>query len=79
MHDFVNKDDKMEFYSCLQWNLEETRVYISQVFSSKLQIVIKKLQNKLSSEADKSKIEEEGIIVNISECMQVFKQSVVVL
>jgi double-strand break repair protein MRE11 len=79
MHDFVNKDDKMEFYSCLQWNLEETRVYISQVFSSKLQIVIKKLQNKLSSEADKSKIEEEGIIVNISECMQVFKHSVVVL
>jgi hypothetical protein len=41
--------------------------------------VIKKLQNKLSSEADKSKIEEEGIIVNISECMQVFKHSVVVL
>ncbi|XP_004976963.1 double-strand break repair protein MRE11 isoform X2 [Setaria italica] len=51
LHDFVNKDDKMAFYSCLQRNLEETR-------------------NKLSSEADKSKIEEEDIIVKISECMQ---------
>jgi double-strand break repair protein MRE11 len=26
LHDFVNKDDKMAFYSCLQRNLEETRV-----------------------------------------------------
>ncbi|RLM74523.1 hypothetical protein C2845_PM15G25720 [Panicum miliaceum] len=51
LHDFVNKDDKMAFYSCLQRNLEETR-------------------NKLSSEADQSKIEEEDIIVKISECMQ---------
>nr|XP_010906372.1 double-strand break repair protein MRE11 isoform X1 [Elaeis guineensis] len=25
LHDFVNKDDKMAFYSCLQYNLEETR------------------------------------------------------
>ncbi|XP_020109480.1 double-strand break repair protein MRE11 isoform X1 [Ananas comosus] len=25
LHDFVNKDDKMAFYSCLQHNLEETR------------------------------------------------------
>ncbi|PUZ49106.1 hypothetical protein GQ55_7G299100 [Panicum hallii var. hallii] len=51
LHDFVNKDDKMAFYSCLQRNLEETR-------------------SKLSSEADQSKIEEEDIIVKISECMQ---------
>lgn len=26
LHDFVSKDDKMAFYSCLQNNLEETRV-----------------------------------------------------
>lgn len=26
LHDFVNKDDKTAFYSCLQRNLEETRV-----------------------------------------------------
>lgn len=26
LHDFVNKDDKMAFYSCVQYNLEETRV-----------------------------------------------------
>lgn len=26
LHDFVNKDDKMAFYSCLKYNLEETRV-----------------------------------------------------
>lgn len=26
LHNFVNKDDKMAFYSCLQYNLEETRV-----------------------------------------------------
>ncbi|XP_035820730.1 double-strand break repair protein MRE11 isoform X1 [Zea mays] len=51
LHDFVNKDDKMAFYSCLQRNLEETR-------------------NKLSSEADKSKFEEEDIIVKVGECMQ---------
>ncbi|CAO2036664.1 unnamed protein product [Urochloa humidicola] len=51
LHDFVNKDDKMAFYACLQRNLEETR-------------------SKLSSEADQSKIEEEDIIVKISECMQ---------
>lgn len=25
LHDFVNKDDKMAFYSCLKYNLEETR------------------------------------------------------
>ncbi|CAN6241050.1 unnamed protein product [Urochloa humidicola] len=51
LHDFVNKDDKMAFYACLQRNLEETR-------------------SKLSSEADQSKIEEEDILVKISECMQ---------
>lgn len=26
LHDFVNKDDKMAFYSCLQHTLEDTRV-----------------------------------------------------
>lgn len=26
LHEFVNKDDKTAFYSCLQYNLEETRV-----------------------------------------------------
>lgn len=26
LHNFVNKDDKMAFYSCVQYNLEETRV-----------------------------------------------------
>lgn len=26
LHNFVNKDDKTAFYSCLQYNLEETRV-----------------------------------------------------
>ncbi|KAH7683431.1 DNA double-strand break repair protein Mre11 protein, partial [Dioscorea alata] len=25
LHDFVNKDDKMAFYSCVQYNLDETR------------------------------------------------------
>lgn len=25
LHDFVNKDDKMAFYACLKYNLEETR------------------------------------------------------
>ncbi|KAF5206127.1 Double-strand break repair protein mre11 [Thalictrum thalictroides] len=29
LHDFVNKDDKMAFYSCLKYNLEETRSKIS--------------------------------------------------
>lgn len=28
LHNFVNKDDKMAFYSCVQYNLEETRVSI---------------------------------------------------
>lgn len=28
LHNFVNKDDKMAFYSCLQYNLQETRVCI---------------------------------------------------
>ncbi|KAL6844019.1 hypothetical protein ACP4OV_025692 [Aristida adscensionis] len=51
LHDFVNKDDKMAFYACLQRNLEETR-------------------NKLNSEAEKSKFEEDDIIVKVSECMQ---------
>lgn len=51
LHDFVNKDDKMAFYSCLQRNLHETR-------------------NKLNSEAEKFKIDEEDIIVKVSECMQ---------
>lgn len=26
LHSFVNKDDRMAFYSCLQYNLQETRV-----------------------------------------------------
>ena len=26
LHNFVNKDDKMAFYSCVQYNLQETRV-----------------------------------------------------
>lgn len=30
LHNFVNKDDKMAFYSCVQYNLEETRSKISQ-------------------------------------------------
>ncbi|KAF6167616.1 hypothetical protein GIB67_031199 [Kingdonia uniflora] len=30
LQDFVNKDDKLAFYSCLQYNLEETRNKISQ-------------------------------------------------
>lgn len=30
LHEFVNKDDKMSFYSCLQYNLEETRNKISK-------------------------------------------------
>ncbi|CAN6269425.1 unnamed protein product [Urochloa humidicola] len=29
LHDFVNKDDKMAFYACLQRNLEETRSKLS--------------------------------------------------
>lgn len=32
LHNFVNKDDKMAFYSCLQYNLEETRVSITFFF-----------------------------------------------
>lgn len=51
LHDFVNKDDKMAFYACLQRNLDETR-------------------NKVNSEAEKFKIEEEDIIVKVGECMQ---------
>lgn len=51
LHDFVNKDDKMAFYSCLKYNLEETR-------------------NKLNTEADKLKIEEEELILKVGECMQ---------
>ncbi|KAG6637416.1 double-strand break repair protein MRE11 [Carya illinoinensis] len=30
LHNFVNKDDKMAFYSCLQYNLEETRHKIAK-------------------------------------------------
>ncbi|XP_038898959.1 double-strand break repair protein MRE11 [Benincasa hispida] len=30
LHNFVNKDDKMAFYSCVQYNLEETRSKIAQ-------------------------------------------------
>lgn len=29
LHNFVNKDDKLAFYSCVKYNLEETRVSIS--------------------------------------------------
>ncbi|KAJ4726225.1 Double-strand break repair protein [Melia azedarach] len=30
LHNFVNKDDKLAFYSCVQYNLEETRHKISK-------------------------------------------------
>lgn len=32
LHNFVNKDDKLAFYSCVKYNLEETRVSISDIF-----------------------------------------------
>lgn len=28
LHNFVNKDDKLAFYSCVQYNIDETRVSI---------------------------------------------------
>jgi double-strand break repair protein MRE11 len=28
LHNFVSKDDKMAFYACVQYNLQETRVSI---------------------------------------------------
>lgn len=31
LHNFVNKDDKMAFYACLKYNLEETRVSCSYI------------------------------------------------
>lgn len=39
LHNFVNKDDKMAFYSCLQYNLEETRVSNLQ-FSLQLMVSV---------------------------------------
>ncbi|KAG6528762.1 hypothetical protein ZIOFF_010947 [Zingiber officinale] len=51
LHDFVNKDDKLAFYSCLRNNLEETR-------------------NKLTVEADTSKIDDDDLIVKVGMCMQ---------
>ncbi|RVW60475.1 Double-strand break repair protein MRE11 [Vitis vinifera] len=30
LHNFVNKDDKMAFYSCVQYNLEETRERVKE-------------------------------------------------
>ncbi|KAG6524911.1 hypothetical protein ZIOFF_014856 [Zingiber officinale] len=51
LHDFVNKDDKLAFYSCLRNNLEETR-------------------NKLTAEADTSKIDDDDLIVKVGMCMQ---------
>ena len=32
LHNFVNKDDKMAFYSCVQYNINETRVSILYCF-----------------------------------------------
>lgn len=33
LHNFVNKDDKMAFYSCVQYNLVETRVSMSVCYA----------------------------------------------
>ncbi|KAI7978806.1 Double-strand break repair protein MRE11 [Camellia lanceoleosa] len=43
LHNFVNKNDKMAFYSCLQYNLEETHYFSA-------------LQNKIARDADTLKI-----------------------
>ncbi|WOL15385.1 double-strand break repair protein MRE11 isoform X1 [Canna indica] len=51
LHDFVNKDDKLAFYSCLKNSIEETR-------------------NKLVTEADNSKVDEDELIVKAGKCMQ---------
>lgn len=32
LHNFVNKDDKMAFYSCVQYNIDETRVSFFAAF-----------------------------------------------
>lgn len=38
LHDFVNKDDKMAFFSCVRLNLEETRVSIRYDLSGRGEI-----------------------------------------
>ncbi|GJR38158.1 double-strand break repair protein MRE11 [Tanacetum coccineum] len=35
LHNFINKDDKMAFHSCLQYNLEETRARVKERSKSK--------------------------------------------
>jgi hypothetical protein len=32
LHNFVNKDDKMAFYTCVQYNIDETRVRFFMIF-----------------------------------------------
>lgn len=42
LHNFVNKDEKLAFYSCVKYNLEETRVSFSIIFcySARISLIL---------------------------------------
>ncbi|RVW93085.1 Double-strand break repair protein MRE11 [Vitis vinifera] len=66
LHNFVNKDDKMAFYSCVQYNLEETRILCLCVHDQFFLFG----QSKIARDSDPLKFEEEDLILKVGECLE---------
>nr|GEW64949.1 double-strand break repair protein MRE11 [Tanacetum cinerariifolium] len=68
LHNFINKDDKMAFHSCLQYNLEETRKNISRDpdnLKVDVEDIIVKVENCLEARVkERSKSKEDQLFTS---------------
>lgn len=74
LHNFIHKDDKMAFYSCLQYNLEETRKNISRDPDNvkvEVEDIIVKVENCLEERVkERSKSKEDQLFNSSAQSME---------
>ncbi|PWA96700.1 DNA repair and meiosis protein (Mre11) [Artemisia annua] len=74
LHNFINKDDKMAFHSCLQYNLEETRKNISRDpdnLKVDVEDIIVKVENCLEARVkERSKSKEDQPFTSSAQSME---------
>lgn len=74
LHNFVNKDDRMAFHSCLQYNLEETRKNISRDpdnMTVEVEDIIVKVENCLEERVKgRSKSKEDQLFTSSAQSME---------
>lgn len=70
LHNFVNKDDKMAFYTCVQYNIDETRVRFFMIFIHFMLLsVILMLEHLLHIVFDTLFIKNEYIVSSFFFCL----------